>query len=300
MATSGNIVLYGSGLFGRNTPGKNAAELTLLQQSGFTTVILWTLHVDADGTLVYNDTVIVQDGVFAATFLYLPDLVNQLTAAGSSVQNVVFCIGSGGVSDFTNIQALLATDAGKLTLSRNFHALSSALPISGYDFDDEDLYDAGTLATLSELLCANNQMIITYCPYALQDTWNQAVQNVYTWDQAQNPPLGQSVQWWNLQCYSGGAGNDPAQWVKSLPTDAGIADPAAYIVPGYDASLQDPASIEQTFQGLAQSDPGITGGFVWNSSAIFASPYTPYDYAQAIINGLGLGQGALARRAAAR
>ena len=117
---------------------------------------------------------------------------------------------------------------------------------------------------------------------------------------AQNPPLGQSVQWWNLQCYSGGAGNDPAQWVKSLPTDAGIADPAAYIVPGYDASLQDPASIEQTFQGLAQSGPGINGGFVWNSSAIFASPYTPYDYAQAIINGLGLGQGARARRAAAR
>jgi hypothetical protein len=39
------------------------------------------------------------------------------------------------------------------------------------------------------------------------------------------------------------------------PTGAGITDPVAYIVPGYDASEQDPASIEQTFQQLARSDP---------------------------------------------
>ncbi|TMQ12998.1 MAG: hypothetical protein E6J90_29535 [Deltaproteobacteria bacterium] len=67
---AGRKLLYGSGLFGRNTPGKNAAELTALRESGFTTVILWTIHVDPDGTLVYNNTVIVRDGVFAATYLY--------------------------------------------------------------------------------------------------------------------------------------------------------------------------------------------------------------------------------------
>lgn len=290
MANPQNIVLYGSGLFGRNTPGKNAAELAALQQSGFTTVILWTLHVDADGTLVYNNTVIVRDGVFADTFNYLPGLVDQLTASGSSVQNVLFSIGSGGVNDFTNIKALLASQQGKLTLARNFSALSSALPISGYDFDDEDLYDSSTIATLSEILSGGNQMIITYCPYAMQGTWNQAVQSVYAWDQQQDPVLGQSVRWWNLQCYSGGAGNDPASWVKALPANAGIADPAAYIVPGFDASEQDPASIQQTFQRLAGSDPGISGGFIWNSSAIFSGSHTPGDYAQAIITGLGGGK----------
>lgn len=289
MATSGNIVLYGSGLFGRNTPSQNAAELAALRESGFTTVILWTIHVDPDGTLVYNNTVIVRDGIFAATFSYLPDLVYKLTATGSSVQNVLCCIGSGGVNDFTNIQALLKTPQGKLTLVRNFSALSSALPINGYDFDDEDLYDAPTLATLSELLCSNNEMIITYCPYASQSTWNQAVQSVYNWDQEQYPVLDQSVRWWNLQCYSGGSGNDPAQWAMSLPTGAGITDPVAYIVPGFDASEQDPASIERTFQRLAKSDPGITGGFIWNSSAIFRSKHTPRDYAQSIISGLGGG-----------
>ncbi|TMQ12999.1 MAG: hypothetical protein E6J90_29540 [Deltaproteobacteria bacterium] len=67
------------------------------------------------------------------------------------MQNVLCCIGSGGVNDFTNIKALLATPQGKLTLVRNFSALSSALPINGYDLDDEDLYDAPTIATLSEI-----------------------------------------------------------------------------------------------------------------------------------------------------
>lgn len=291
MTTSPNIVLYGSGLFGRDVPPTNVAQLAALVESGFTSVILWTLHVDADGTLVYNDTVIVRDGVFAATFLYLSPLVNQLkTAPGSSVRAVLFCVGSGGVNDFHNIQSLLATKEGKLTLSRNFHALSSALPIDGYDFDDEDLFDPTTTAALTELLCGGNQMIITYCPYFGEATpWNAAIEAVYTWDQQQNPVLGQSVRWWNLQCYSGGAGNDPATWVRQLSTKAGISDAPAYIVPGYDASLQSPSSIQETFSGLASSDPGIAGGFIWNSSAIFSSSFTPKDYAQAIRAGLGAG-----------
>jgi hypothetical protein len=134
------------------------------------------------------------------------------------VQTVLFCIGSGGVNDFTNIQALLATQEGTLTLKRNFSALASAMPIDGYDFDDEDLYDADTIAGLTEALCAGNQLIITYCPYTAQDTWNQALQDVYTWDQQHNPVLGQSVRWWNLQCYSGGDGNDPASWAPG-PAD---------------------------------------------------------------------------------
>jgi hypothetical protein len=291
MTTTANIVLYGSGLFGRDVPLTNATQGAALAESGFTTVILWTLHVDPDGTLVYNDTVIVRDGVFAATFLYLPRLVNQLkTAPGSSVKTVLFCVGSGGVDDFKNIQSLLATKAGKLTLSRNFHALSAALPIDGFDFDDEDLFDPTTTAQLTELLCAGNEMIITYCPYFGEATpWNAAIEAVYTWDQQQNPVLGQSVRWWNLQCYSGGGSNVPATWVQQLSTKAGIGDAAAYIIPGYDASVQTPSSIQATFTALAASDPGIAGGFIWNSSAIFASTSTPKDYAQAILAGLAAG-----------
>jgi hypothetical protein len=282
-----NVVLYGSGLFGNNNdPSNNQAQLTAIQQSGFTTVILWTIHVYSDGSLYYNDTLIVSGGTFSTeNYGYLPPLVSQLKASGSSVTKVLFCIGSGGVEDFTKIRALLQTSTGKQTLSQNFAALSQALAIDGYDFDDEDLYDADTISQLTELLCANNQMAITYCPYALESVWTSALQQVYTWDQQQSPQLGQTVQWWNLQCYSGGAGNDPVQWAKQIDAKStGVSNPLGFIFPGYSASEQDPTSIQTTFASFAGT--GINGGFIWNSSAIFASTYTPQQYAQAIINGL--------------
>jgi hypothetical protein len=289
-ASSGlNVELYTSGLFGRNLTS-NQAQLNALQQSGFTTIVFWTLHVESDGTLLYNNIPIVKDGCFVNTFNYLPELLTELISTGS-VQNLLFSIGSGWppnspfTPDFQNIQKLLATTEGTRKLRQSFNALATALPISGYDFDDETLYDPTTTAQLTEMLCAGNSMIVTYCPYSTyeQTAWNQALEQTYTWDQQQNPPLGQSVQWWNLQCYGGGTGNDPLTWAKNLPTDAGITNPQAFIVPGYDTS-QSPAEIQQTFAQYAGT--GINGGFIWNSAAIFASAYTPQQYAQAIIYGL--------------
>ncbi|MGN6182893.1 MAG: hypothetical protein ACTHQM_04490 [Thermoanaerobaculia bacterium] len=287
--TSSNLVLYGSGLFGRNIPKLNRLQLGAVQQSGFTTVILWTLHVDSDGTLVYNNTVIVRDGCFSPTFAYLPDLVNELTSLGS-VQNVLFCIGSGGVNDFTNINTLLGTHAGKLTLIRNFNALSSALNIQGYDFDDEDYFETptsnapGPVVELTNILADNNHMIITWCPYFGQTSfWNPALQLVYQNDQQNG--LAQSVQWWNLQCYSGGFGNDPGTWASSLPTNAGIASPQQFIVPGLDTS-GGTSAVQSQFASWKSTDAGLNGGFMWNSGDIFASTVSPQQYALAIEDGL--------------
>ncbi|HEY0141779.1 MAG TPA: hypothetical protein VGF48_12850 [Thermoanaerobaculia bacterium] len=275
-----NIVLYGTGLFGRDLPQLNQSQLSSIQQSGFTTVILWTLHVDPDGTLVYNDTVIVRDGIFANTFNYLQPLVQQLKAEGSTVKNVLFCIGDAG-GDFQNIQTLLATPQGKLTLERNFSALSTALSIDGYDFDDEDLYSADVDTQLTNILRANNKMIITYCPYMSQNVWNDALKEV--WGELAGM-VGQPVRWWNLQCYSGGAGNDPLLWAQGLPENVGITDRYGFIVPGYDASVDSVDRIQQHFLRFAGS--GINGGFIWGSTSVFDSPNTPADYANAIINGL--------------
>ena len=283
---SPNIVLYGSGLFGRNVP-LNQSQLAQLQASGFTTVILWTLHVYPDGTLFYNDTPIARDGVFLNTFSYLPGLLTELIT-NSSVQIVLFSIGSGGAGDFGNMRAIFQqADQGKgaalRALEQNFRALSAALPISGFDFDNEDDFDDSTIARLSELLCYDNSMIVTYCPFCDQSLWNAALEKVYAWDQEHQNPPDQSVRWWNLQCYSGGQGNDPVSWAQALPNGAGIKDKAAFIVPGFGTD-QSPASIQQQFAQYAGT--GIDGGFIWNSGDLFATQYSPTQYAQAILKGL--------------
>ncbi|MDB5071574.1 MAG: hypothetical protein JWM87_2685 [Candidatus Eremiobacteraeota bacterium] len=287
MPASPNIILYGSGLFGRNVSSINSVQLAQVQSSGFTTVILWALHIDEQGFLYYNDTLIASNGVFSATYAYLPDLLNALKESSSSVTTILFSIGGWGVGDFENAKTLLATPDGKQALWRNFQALTAALPIDGFDFDMEQTYDVTTLVTLTRFLSYNG-MIVTYCPYTEQDdVWNPALTQVYTWDQQQETPQPQTVQWWNLQCYAGGGGNIPATWVADIPaqTTSGVADPAAFVIPGYDAG-QGAASIQNTFAGLVSNDKGINGGFIWNSSEIFDSGTTPQEYAQAIIQGL--------------
>jgi len=279
------IVLYGSGLFGRDNPKLNQTQLLAVTQSGFTDLILWTLHVDSDGTLVYNNTVIVRDGVFAFTFSYLRELVRAVKQ-NSTVQRVLFSIGSWGVPDFTNIGTLLSTPSGKLALGRNFAALATALEIDGYDFDNEDQFETTQpVVDLTTMLAGgDNSMIVTYCPFGDKQFWTKCLQDV--WAVNQQNGVAQSVRWWNLQCYAGGGGNLPQQWVQAVQAaDAGVTS-AAFIVPGLDTS-NGTSGVQTTFSGWATSDPGITGGFIWNSGAIFASGSSPAAYASAITAGLG-------------
>jgi hypothetical protein len=118
------IILYGSGLFGRNLPTANAEQRAAVRDSGFTTVILSALQVEADGTLLFEDAVIGSGGVFANTFNYLPELIHGLTQGGS-VTRVLLGLNAAG--------DLLASPDRAAMVRRNLSALTAALPIAGYD-----------------------------------------------------------------------------------------------------------------------------------------------------------------------
>ncbi len=303
MSNGDNIVLYGSGLFSSNDSSTNQEQLDELQDSGFTTVILWTLHVQSNGDFSYNDNPIVSSGTFNPDYDYMADLITELKSGGT-VEKVLFCIGSSDVSDYADLKNLLATESGTETVESNFQALIDGLPIDGFDFDLEEfpLEDyTGTIVQLTLMLHQDFDMAVTYCPYTDEDFWLTCLNQVSTQNNGQ-----QIVSWLNLQCYSGGAGNDPGYWaeqIESYPSsELGIDDPAAFVVPGYacrngdDCSQGDcPSTIQQTFASLTQSDAGINGGFIWKSSNIFScedsgqcggGSMTPEAYAQAIIDGL--------------
>jgi hypothetical protein len=280
MAT--NTVLYGAGLFD-SKPGNLSydQQLSEVQNSGFTSVILWTLHVHTNGDLYYNDTLIVQNGQYSN-----PDnpafgkYVAGLRSQGSSVNQVLFGIGSGGVSDFAAIQGLLSTPAGTQTLMTNFAALQANVPVNGYDLDLEEfpLEDyTQTIITLSLLLNKKFGTYITFCPYCDETFWVNCLSGIY-----QNNNKTQIVSWMNLQCYDGGTGNDPAQWaaaIKNASSPTGVTNPVQFVIPGYwcyntsqkSFMGQCPDQIQQTFADLAKSDPGINGGFIWDSSDIFTN-----------------------------
>jgi hypothetical protein len=111
----------------------------------------------------------------------------------------------------------------------------------------------------------------------------------------------QVVQWWNLQCYAGGGGNVPSQWIQAIinyPRPLGItpAQAQSYIIPGYAVWSQGgggdcPSGIKSTFCGL-----NVAGGFLWNTGDLFNNegsngcgpgvPMTPAAYSQAMYEGL--------------
>lgn len=286
MTATTKVLLYGSGLFGSNNISFNEALMDKIVNSYFNALVLWTLHIDSDGSLVYNDTVIVKDGVFSNTFNYLAKILNKLIGSKNlkgEYFKVYFCIGSGGVSDYTRLQSFLSTSTGKLTLVRNFSALNSALPISGYDLDDEDLIDATVISDVA-MLVSGKKLAVTFCPYDNESVWNDALVNIYNQDLTNNPPLPLTISWYNLQCYSGGADNSPLAWLQALPSSVPISN--NFIVPGYDASVMTPSEVS-----LAVVHNGVPGGFIWDSSNILENPFGLNDnnlflsYSEALIAG---------------
>lgn len=298
--SNANVVLYGSGLLNSGNPATDQAQMQAVQSSGFSTVILWTLHVNANGDFYYNGTLVVSNGAVTGPFAStLPGLIQQMRTGGS-VSAVLFGIGSADVSDFANIQSLLSTPAGTALLKSNFAAMVQALDIDGFDFDLEEYPLSSftdTVVQLAQLLYAGYGKFVAFCPYYDPQWWLGCAQQIY-----QQSGTAGVVRWWNLQCYAGGGGNSPSDWVSLIAANAssiGVTDPNAYIVPGYWCanrpgcdSGQCPASIQSTFSGLSGT---VQGGFIWNSGDIFSCESSdgcggggmaPGDYAQAIINGL--------------
>ncbi|MGK3997198.1 hypothetical protein [Sorangium sp. So ce1024] len=296
------VALYGNGLFNQTTPSPPYAEqIRQLTTGGFTTVLLWSIHVHPNGDFYYNNTLLVSDGVVKIGSDFATN-VNALVAGG--VKEILLSVGAWGTeSDFVNLQS--AWDRGG---AANLKALCAAFPVTAVDFDYEPAqYTSAGQAMIVDLTLKISALGVgvTYCPYTAVDFWMGCLQQAYQQNQGVQPVL-----WLNLQCYAGGAGNDPTTWISSVRSaGAGISDPGAFVVPGYWVAGGEgstcPSALKATFAGFQGS--GISGGFLWNSGDMFqyeseSSPSCggcatyPADYARAIVDGLGGGgQGARTR-----
>ncbi|HEV2805403.1 MAG TPA: hypothetical protein VGW57_10790 [Chthoniobacterales bacterium] len=303
MNTTLQEVLYWSGTMLDNAPNLDS-QLKATGSSGFNNILLWSLHVNqanpkkniALGDLTWNDTLLVSSQTGKAVFdptKSFTKLAGRLrTLAG---KKIFFSIGAGGTSDFTTIKQLYSTPQGQTTLQNNLGALLQNLAmVTGFDFDVEDCFDVPSTAWLTEILATKFNVAVTYCPYFNQGWWEQCLESVY-----QNLKK-QPVIWFNLQCYSGGTGQDPISWANAIKQNQkknGVANASTFIVPGYAANNKagDGPGIcpSQFTTTLAPYKGKVGGAFVWNSQHIFGDPApcngstaTINDYANAIAKGL--------------
>lgn len=237
-----------------------------LRASGFNTVMIWSIHVNANGDLVLNDSLLCSNGNYVGE----PQWVTQwgtLKTAPTSINRIEVSVGAWGCSDFENIRDLINSQGTgpNSILYKNFQVLKSVTGADAVNYDDESCYDIASSVQFGQM-CSTLGYKVTLCPYT----------NDYYWSSVKNQ-LGTSlVDRIYLQCYAGGAWNNPATWKSYMGMDV---IPGLWCIHG---GSGDSASEVQS--KLTNWENSSEGGFMWlyDDMMKLDSPNATSDYASAI------------------
>ena len=197
----------------------------LMRNSNMNNMFLFTGEIDPDGTIIFNVNntrhVICRNGVYVGNSDWSWQLAGCL---GGSMQRIEYCLAQWGSPTFNNIKNRINADGtgSNTILFRNFQALKAKLPIDGVQFDDENTYDRSTMVRFAKMLKDGCGLWISLCPYTNQGFWAGVKYDL--------PDRVKGV--W-LQCYEGGAGNNPVQW-KSALANSKLIFPGLWINQGMD------------------------------------------------------------------
>jgi len=229
------------------------AVINDLRNSGFTTAILWTIHIGEDGSMIFNDKAIIdKNGNYVGDPEWKARLSNLLKAP-STINRIELGIGAWGSKSWQNIKALIDSE-GTGADTKLYKALKTLKDITGasaINYDDELTYDVESSVKFS-LMLADMGFKITLCPYTNTEYWK----SVYTQVEVQKPGAIDRIY---LQCYAGGAGNTPSTWNNhfgNLKVSMGL-----WCRHGDNCGSGDTPTEIQT--KIKSEKENISGGFIW-------------------------------------
>ncbi len=244
-AQTGYTGIFGGGPFYKNA----SANITEIENSGFTEAIVWSVEVSSTGDLNFNGEFPLTSGGVYVGDQYYPNFASDMaTLKQGTVKRVTFSIGSSNYGDWEDIKALVnAQGTGPTSiLYQDFQALKAAIPaLDAIDFDDENSFDSASTISFGVMLGNLGYHVM---PDAFDDAsyWTNVVSQI-------NAQLPGTVDGVHLQAYAGGAGNNPCVgWnFGTVPVFPGLWDQ-------YDT----PSQVQTTMSGW-HSQCGIIGGFMW-------------------------------------
>ncbi len=244
-AQTGYTGIFGGGPFYKNA----SANITEIENSGFTEAIVWSVEVSTTGDLNFNGEFPLTSGGAYVGNSYYPNFPSDMaTLKLGTVKRVTFSIGSSNYGDWENITNLInaqGTGPGSI-LYQDFQALKTAIPaLDAIDFDDENSFNSPTTISFGVMLGNLGYHVL---PDAFDDSsyWTNVVSQI----NSQLPGTADGV---HLQAYAGGAGNNPCVgWnFGTVPVFPGLWD------------LNDtPSQVQSTMTGW-HNQCGIVGGFMW-------------------------------------
>ena len=239
-----------TGIFGGGPFYKNAsANITEIENSGFTEAIVWSVEVSSTGDLNFNgEFPLTSGGVYVGNNSY-PDFPSDMAKLKQgTVKRVTFSIGSSNFGDWENITALVNSQGTgpSSILYKDFQALKAAIPaLDAIDFDDENSFNSPTTIAFGVML---GQLGYHAMPDAFDNNtyWENVVSGI-------NSQLPGTVDGVHLQAYAGGSGNNPCVgWnFGSVPVFPGLWD-----------QVDTPSQVQSIMSGW-NSQCGIIGGFMW-------------------------------------
>ena len=229
-----------------------------LKNSGFNTLIIWTIHIDKDGNLNFNgEFPLCADGEFIGdrTYPLFRKDIKKLKSLNSTITRIEFGLSAWRSGTYDHIKDLYEAEGvgPESILYRNFKALIEAIPeIDAFNNDDEGTYDVASSVAFHTMLYQLG-VKTAGVPYTrasgywkpFTDQMNQA-----------NPG---SVDLMYLQVYAGGAGNNPCSdsWqTLGVPVIPGVW------AEGSSQGNKNAGEIEADMTNWNNSC-SIGGGFLW-------------------------------------
>lgn len=212
-----------------------------------------------------SDVLIASNGAYVGGTA-LSDKVKSFKTGTTGVNRVEISMNS------QHIKELVASPGtGSSTrLYRNFAALKTAWGLDAVNNDDESIYDVASTVAFGRML-GNIGYKYTIAPYTNSGFWNSVRSQLNNGLAEPNLLLDRVY----LQCYDGGAGNDPVGWQNTLSMKV---VPLLWVVndskPSYGKT---PAQAQSSFSSW-QSRSALGGGGYWNDYDIekMGSSYTDY------------------------
>jgi hypothetical protein len=190
------------------------SNTTALRTSGFNSLIMFGVGVRNNGDIMYySNTPGSQDVLLTSNGAYVGG-----DALAEKVRS--FKIGNDTTVDrleismnAQNIRQLLANPGPgpDTTLYRSFKALKTAWSLDAVNNDDESIYDTGSTVAFAKMLGGIGYKY-TIAPYTNLNFWNTVKNQINSGLKEPDLILDRVY----LQCYDGGARNDPSSWQKSL------------------------------------------------------------------------------------
>jgi len=272
-ASGTNLVLYGRGLY----PGDDTT-FDLIRQSGFTTLILSSFYIKANGDVVSGDDgrhPIIHQGEYTGS----EEWVKRVKAIkkGSSVRRIEILLEGRWYGQPPNTYDYIRDwiDSGRAepgvvpgtgkssTLYQIARVLKEKLGADAICIDDESVYDSLSIIKLGKMVQGLG-MRMTLCPYTRIPFWKSIVDS-------SSRDVVDAVY---LQCYDGGKNNTMGPWAQGLQQAVPIYPiflcRGAFSRCSPSHNSRTPEEIRSDMQAFKKEYPGMKGGGIWQMADVKA------------------------------